>query len=291
MIHEDKDEFVKALDRASQEKDFLLPLLEKDYYITLILSRVHELSENLMFKGGTCLSKIYFAYYRLSEDVDFSMKLPSDTVTRGTRRKCIQPIKDGIEKFAQTLGMKIDDAGNPGRNESKQYIYTFVYRSVLRPVDGTIKFEVGLRHNPICELEKHRVNHYFLHPFTKEPLFDGGAVNCLALKELVAEKLRAAATRLAIAPRDFYDLGFLIKSGFNFKDKGLWQLFRKKLSEDDFESDIKKYQTNLGRSEKEIKDMKLRIEPELLDVLTVEERKAFDLEKTLGALNEIIEGP
>ena len=287
MIHEDKDEFLKVLDKTAQQKKFPLPMLEKDYYITLILSHVVELSEDLVFKGGTCLSKIYFDYFRLSEDVDFSMKLPSGSVTRGVRRKHIQPIKDKIEKFAQSFGMKIEGTDNPGRNESKQYIYYFVYPSALRPIEGKIKFEVGLRYSPICQLEKRQVRHCFLHPFTGAALFDGGSVNCLTLKELVAEKLRAAATRLTIAPRDFYDLGFLIKSGFDFKNKELWRLFEKKLAEDNFETDLEKYKVNLGRSGKEIHDMKSRVETELLDVLTAEERKVFDLGKTLDALNEI----
>ena len=39
MIHENKDEFIKALGRASKKKGFLLPLIEKDYYLTLILSK------------------------------------------------------------------------------------------------------------------------------------------------------------------------------------------------------------------------------------------------------------
>jgi predicted nucleotidyltransferase component of viral defense system len=56
MIHENKDEFIKALGRASKKKDFLLPLIEKDYYLTLILSRIYELSKNLVFKGGACLN-------------------------------------------------------------------------------------------------------------------------------------------------------------------------------------------------------------------------------------------
>ena len=98
MIHENKDEFIKALRRASKKKGFLLPLIEKDYYLTLILSRIYELSENLVFKGGTCLNKVYYVYYRLSEDLDFSMILPQYEATRGQRRKCIQPVKDKIEK-------------------------------------------------------------------------------------------------------------------------------------------------------------------------------------------------
>jgi predicted nucleotidyltransferase component of viral defense system len=96
-----------------------------------------------------------------------------------------------------------------------------------------------------------------------EPLFDGGSVNCLALKELVAEKLRAAATREVIAGRDFYDLGFLLKEGFDFKDKELLAVFRKKLEEDGFPSELKRYGVNLGRGDAEIREMKARAKDEL----------------------------
>ncbi len=37
MIHENKDEFIKALGRASKKKGFLLPLIEKDYYFTNLI--------------------------------------------------------------------------------------------------------------------------------------------------------------------------------------------------------------------------------------------------------------
>lgn len=51
MIHENKEEFIKSLERAAKRKGFLLPLMEKDYYLTLLLSRAHELSGDLIFKG------------------------------------------------------------------------------------------------------------------------------------------------------------------------------------------------------------------------------------------------
>ena len=289
MIHENKDEFIKSLERASRIKGFLLPLLEKDYYLTIILSRAHELSEDLIFKGGTGLSKVYYSYYRLSEDLDFSMMLPQHEVTRAQRRKCIQPVKDRIEKFAGQFGMSIDRHGNPGRNESKQYIYYFVYRSVLRPFKARIKFEIGLRFNPLGLVEKHPVQHFFLHPFTGEPLFDGGKLNCLSLNELVSEKLRAAAIRKTIAPRDFYDLDFILRNDFDLKNKEVIALFRKKLEEDGADTDLGKYRINLGRSGKEINNMQSRIDVELLDVLTPDERKIFDLNVALKRINNAME--
>ncbi|MDR1942395.1 MAG: nucleotidyl transferase AbiEii/AbiGii toxin family protein [Endomicrobium sp.] len=61
-------------------------LIEKDYYLTLILSKIDELSTNLAFKGGTCLNKIYFDYHRLSEDLDFTMLLPKSGAGKKTRQ-------------------------------------------------------------------------------------------------------------------------------------------------------------------------------------------------------------
>jgi len=289
MIHKNKDEFVKTLERAAKKKGFLLPLLEKDYYLTLLLSQAHELAEDLVFKGGTCLNKIYYAYYRLSEDLDFSMKLPQYEATRGERRKCIQPVKDKIAKFVEQFDMKLVDAGNPGRNESKQYVYYFSYQSALRPAEGQIKFEIGLRFNPIDKIGKQQIHHTYTHPFTGEPLFDGGKVACLSLNEIVSEKLRAAALRETIAPRDFYDLDFLFRNKFNLAEKEVINLFKKKIEEDGGDSDLAKYRVNMGRKSTEIDDMRSRIEAELFDVLSPIERENFDLDKALERINKAME--
>jgi predicted nucleotidyltransferase component of viral defense system len=290
MIHKNKDEFVKTLERATKKKGFLVPLLEKDYYLTLILSRVHELSEDLVFKGGTCLNKVYYAYYRLSEDLNFSMKLPRYEATRGERRICIQPVKDKISKFVEQFDMKIVDSGNPGRNESKQYVYYFSYQSALRPIEGQIKFEIGLRFNPIDSVEKQQVHHAYMHPFTGEPLFDGGKVACLSLNEIVSEKLRAAALRKTIAPRDFYDLDFILRNKFNLADREVLKLFKKKIEEDGGDTDITKYCVNMGRKGAEIEDMRFRIKAELFDVLSPVERENFELDKALKRINKAMEG-
>jgi len=290
MIHKNKDEFVKTLERAAKKKGFLLPLLEKDYYLTLLLSQAHELAEDLVFKGGTCLNKIYYAYYRLSEDLDFSMKLPQYEATRGERRKCIQPVKDKIAKFVERFDMKLVDAGNPGRNESKQYVYYFSYQSALRPAEGQIKFEIGLRFNPIDKIGKQQIHHTYTHPFTGEPLFDGGKVACLSLNEIVSEKLRAAALRETIAPRDFYDLDFLFRNKFNLAEKEVINLFKKKIEEDGGDLDLAKYRVNMGRKSTEIDDMRSRIEAELFDVLSPIERENFDLDKALERINKAMEG-
>lgn len=286
MLHSNKEEFIKILERTSAQTGFPLRLLEKDYYITLVLSKINELSKDLVFKGGTCLSKIYYSYYRLSEDLDFTLKLPAQSSTRTIRRNAMKPIKESLRAFLKNFGMSIEGLDKAGHRESTQYIFYLDYDSVVLSKKESIKLEIGLRFNPILPATTKKINHKFLHPFTKEPLFDGGSVNCLALKELVAEKLRAAATREGIAGRDFYDLGYLLKEKFDFRDKELLALFKKKLEEDNFSSDLKKYLINLGRTDKEIEEMKARVKDELFPVLTIDEQKKFGMQKTLDELNK-----
>jgi len=288
MLHSSKDDFLKVLERTSAQTGFPLRLLEKDYYITVVLSKINDLKEDLVFKGGTCLSKVYYTYYRLSEDLDFTLKLPAGKVTRTMRSNAISPIKASIRHFLGNFRMRIENLDKAGHRESTQYTYYLDYDSVVLNKKESIKLEIGLRFNPILPIVTKKVNHKFLHPFTKEPLFDAGNVSCLALKELVAEKLRAAATRKIIAGRDFYDLGYLLKKRFNFKDEEFLLLFKKKLEEDNFSSDLKKYRINLGRTDKEIEEMKERIKDELLPVLTIDEQKAFDMQKVLDRLNNVL---
>ena len=290
MLHRNKDDFVRTLNQVAMQTGFLLPLVEKDYYLTLVLSRLHELSPNLVFKGGTCLNKIYFSYYRLSEDLDFTMLLPSDTTTRAMRRKCMKPVKDRIEAYVAQFDMRVDNSGEAGHNESRQYIYYLLYRSAVLPVESKVKVEIGLRFNPICPPERKRVQHGFLHPFTGQPLFDTQEVLCLALKEAIAEKMRAAATRETIAPRDFYDIDYVIRNGFDVTEPEVMTLFQRKLAEDEADTDLSRYRVNLGRSVDEIQDMGDSIEEEFYEVLTPDERGRFDLDAALVRINAAFAG-
>jgi uncharacterized protein len=50
--------------------------IEKDYILSWILygiSKHGQLSNEIVFKGGTVLKKVYFENYRFSEDLDFTL--------------------------------------------------------------------------------------------------------------------------------------------------------------------------------------------------------------------------
>ncbi len=55
-------------------------VVEKDYVLGWLLAGLYnqpELADDWIFKGGTCLKKCFFETYRLSEDLDFTLRNPA----------------------------------------------------------------------------------------------------------------------------------------------------------------------------------------------------------------------
>jgi predicted nucleotidyltransferase component of viral defense system len=74
-LHQDTKLFSATLRAASQYLDIKLEFVEKDYWITLVLSRLAgcKYIDASVFKGGTSLSKGYNLIERFSEDVDIAI--------------------------------------------------------------------------------------------------------------------------------------------------------------------------------------------------------------------------
>src|SRR3989304_1588180 len=71
----DLSEFIAFVSEKSSMKN--RSLVEKDILIHKILKTIYSsghLAENYVFKGGSCLVKCYFGYYRFSVDLDFTWK-------------------------------------------------------------------------------------------------------------------------------------------------------------------------------------------------------------------------
>lgn len=74
-LHLDKILFYDILFEASKQSVIPLEFVEKDYWITLVLSRLAKSKyvDESVFKGGTSLSKAYNLIERFSEDVDIAI--------------------------------------------------------------------------------------------------------------------------------------------------------------------------------------------------------------------------
>jgi len=71
-LHTNAADFNALITFAAKHFNIIPAFVEKDYWITLALSRLSQSEnvENAVFKGGTSLSKGYRIINRFSEDID-----------------------------------------------------------------------------------------------------------------------------------------------------------------------------------------------------------------------------
>jgi predicted nucleotidyltransferase component of viral defense system len=73
-LHNNAKDFAELIRLTAEQFNILPAYVEKDYWITLILNRLSHStnSEQVVFKGGTSLSKGYRLINRFSEDIDIA---------------------------------------------------------------------------------------------------------------------------------------------------------------------------------------------------------------------------
>jgi predicted nucleotidyltransferase component of viral defense system len=74
-LHENKEAFRDAIRATSDHLGIRDIFIEKDYWVTFLLKRLSQspYAENVVFKGGTSLSKVFNLISRFSEDVDLAI--------------------------------------------------------------------------------------------------------------------------------------------------------------------------------------------------------------------------
>lgn len=126
-LHSDRELFHEVVISTSESLGIVVPIVEKDYYVTMLLKKLSELCPECVFKGGTSLSKCHHVIDRFSEDIDITF---SDILTQGMRKKLKNNVISGI---SSELKMPISDWEN-ARSRRDYNCYTFLYE----PIDGFV---------------------------------------------------------------------------------------------------------------------------------------------------------
>lgn len=121
MLHNDKDNFEQVILKVSSETGIEPAIIEKDYYVTLFLKRLVELQPNIIFKGGTSLSKCYKIINRFSEDIDLNIETMNKP-TEGQRKK----LKENIVLIIDEFGFVLENIENvKSRRNYNKYIIDY----------------------------------------------------------------------------------------------------------------------------------------------------------------------
>jgi predicted nucleotidyltransferase component of viral defense system len=208
-------------------------IIEKDYQLHRLLDLVQKdeyLSNNLAFKGGTCLIKAHLGYYRFSEDVDFTWK--DRTIWDGkslsaAKRACSMEIDEVLKRFrsiGKEIGLGFDgDKKDPTEvhlsSGGRMVVLYIKYHSELLDRLDHIKVEINfvediqypLRVMPlktyVDTVRSSELEFLFgdeFHTYSSAILMD-----CYDQKEIYLEKCRAALTRKVYKFRDIIDIFYL----------------------------------------------------------------------------------
>ena len=186
----------QELRQLARERKIPLDLVEKDYALGWILVGVSQssLSKDIIFKGGTSLSKVHFPLnWRLSEDLDFTLMENGDLDSVSERLMTeLPPIVEGISE-----GLNLEFKHPPYNDEN-------FLRSRLQytgPISkNTVKIEVTTE-SFIGDIDIIEVEQTYDYPEF--------SVNCYTLGNVFAEKMRTIIERGKI--RDYYDVWRLLK--------------------------------------------------------------------------------
>lgn len=202
---EDAALFREAIRFTAAETGFGTRLIEKDYFCSVALEYLAGECGSLTFKGGTCLSKIHGGFYRLSEDLDFSIPTAVDSA-RGERSRSVEPLRQALARIGERLpGFRLAEPLR-GFNNSMQYNAVLSYESLVDGHVEPVSIEVGVREPNMTEAVNGAARTVLLNPIGGEALVDTYPVVALSYAEAMAEKVRAALSRSEVAIRDFFDV-------------------------------------------------------------------------------------
>lgn len=271
---------LQAIEATARETGFNPRLIEKDYFCSVVLEHLAAADAGLVFKGGTCLAKVHGSFYRLSEDLDFSISIASDAsrTDRSRRAVGLKPLIGGIAKAVP--GCRVLETLR-GANASTQYNAVVGYQSLLDSHAESIRVEVGLREPTLGRTQPGMSNTLLLHPATGRSLVEAFPVPSLTYLELMAEKVRAALCRRDVAIRDFFDVDHAVqRQALEVTRPEFLDLLRLKLSVPSTAApDVSSPRVEL---------LLPQLEGELRPFLRERDFVSFDLERAIGLLRTVV---
>lgn len=262
-------------------------IIEKDLLLTLILAEFQKhnsVFNEIIFKGGTLLSRNYLKYHRFSEDLDF-VHGDSNELRKLTRNRREKKIKQFIDIFvpklkevAETLELNF----STNRSDQKycsilsgRTVYIFrLYYSNERYIKIEINFIEKTINKPV-EIVVKSITDFF---DSKELMFILGLktenfkVLSYSISEIILEKYRALLTRDYLMERDLFDL-FLIPKSF---DIDINKIVDKIESSSLIKKQLKKI---IEKKYNELREDKFFLSTEKISDLAIQKYNSEDFEK------------
>ncbi len=148
-LHEAPETYLELIQATAGHFGIPAVHVEKDYWVTRVLKRLHESSygEVVVFKGGTSLSKAHRLIGRFSEDVDLALR-PDDRLGDSQRRALIKSIE---REITQDLDYRPGHPEESKHGRFRKTAHAFSMRTgaaELGLVSDTLLIEINSFANP-----------------------------------------------------------------------------------------------------------------------------------------------
>jgi len=226
-LHEDPKLFREALRATSDYMNLREVYLEKDYWVTYVLKLIYaeKIGQDVVFKGGTALSKCYGIIPRFSEDIDlvvYRRDGESDTALKNKLKRISSLIDSvlpemSIDGITRKFGMNRKTAHGYSKAVTGKYgqvrDFIVVESSWMGFPEPNVKHEVSsyIHDMMIAQNLIKMIEMYDLKPF---------AVQVLSLERTFCEKIMSLVRfsysnypllNLANKIRHTYDLHLMLK--------------------------------------------------------------------------------
>ena len=139
---ENRELFRDAILLTSEGLGVSEDIVEKDYYVTLILKKLSSIEYPIVFKGGTSLSKAFHVIDKFSEDIDITF---TEHLGEARRKKLKYKI---LKPIADELGLVIRNFDSIESDKNLNH-YDFYYESVvgdrvINAIPPYVKLETSL---------------------------------------------------------------------------------------------------------------------------------------------------
>ncbi len=175
-------------------------IAEKEVVLTFLLQLLSErgILDRLAFKGGTCLRKMFLGTQgRFSTDLDFT------GIKEHDHEEVILTMMEAFEQPLHGLQFAIPDEGYYETQDGLSWGVNPTYAHQWNASGvSEVRLQISRRETPTLPTERRpqiEQSYFKLLPFAP------AEITCLALEELLAEKIRACSQRNKA--RDIFDLG------------------------------------------------------------------------------------
>lgn len=144
-LHLNKELFENYIALASQEEDIDEAIVLKDYFVTLALKHIYAIHDDLVFIGGTSLSKCFNIINRFSEDID----LVAAAKSRKGKQKATHEI---INELASVWAWNSEATNDKYADFKEMYLYYDT--NAVSDLDQRVKLELITFMDPFPVIEK-----------------------------------------------------------------------------------------------------------------------------------------